>query len=446
MTATTPRRLPRITRARPCRSWRWGRACGRRRWGSGAHSRTWGLPSPSTSGSRRSRPARRSSRRYAGERGERRPGRAGPHGAAARLRALQRVPRRRRARGDGRPGIRGDERGERVVRSHDLRGADGAGRGGRGRGPQVHAHRGGDGGGPAGRALRRLPPAARRVRDGPRGDSRRPDRRAALDVGPAAPRRLHPRVPRPMRRAALTAALTAVAALTAATACTEDVTAPGHCPDFCPSGSISGVDTVLQTVVQRDSAFRGFVRPHEANTLLAATLPGVIDSRAIFRTLPIGDSLVVESSTGAMGAIVGVDSLKLALTITRRDTSAHNLTLVYYRLPLGIDSTTTFGGLGSWTDSLRSLNADSVYALAGHVDALGDSVFVDTTTHQMTVIAKLDSAMAPFVPADSGQVAFGVRVVADSRASIALGSVEAGLGPRITWFAEVDSLGKDTVP
>src|SRR5213594_2570789 len=140
-----------------------------------------------------------------------------------------------------------------------------------------------------------------------------------------------------MRRVALAAALTV---LTAATACTEDVTAPGHCPDFCPSGSISGVDTVLQTVVQRDSAFRGFVRPHEANTLLAATLPGVIDSRAIFRTLPIGDSLVVESSTGAMGEIVGVDSLKLALTITRRDTSAHNLTLVYYRLPLGIDSTT----------------------------------------------------------------------------------------------------------
>ena len=238
----------------------------------------------------------------------------------------------------------------------------------------------------------------------------------------------------------------ALAALAAVTACTEDVTAPGHCPDFCPSGSISGVDTVLQTVVQRDSAFRGFVRPHEANTLLAATLPGVIDSRAIFRTLPIGDSLVVESSTGAMGAIVGVDSLKLALTITRRDTSAHNLTLVYYRLPLGIDSTTTFGGLGSWTDSLRSLNADSVYALAGHVDALRDSVFVDSTTHQMTVIAKLDSAMAPFVPADSGQVAFGVRVMADSRASIALGSVESGLGPRITWFAEVDSLGKDTVP
>ncbi len=248
-----------------------------------------------------------------------------------------------------------------------------------------------------------------------------------------------------MRRVALAAALIA---LTAATACTEDVTAPGHCPDFCPSGSITGVDTVLQTVVQRDSAFRGFVRPHEASSLLAATLPGVIDSRAIFRTLPIGDSLVVESGTTTMGEIVGVDSLKLALTITRRDTSAHNLTLVYYRLPLDLDSTKTFADLaGAWTtaDSLRSLNVDDLLAQPTH-SALGDSVYVDTLTNRVTVIAKLDSADAPYVVADSGKAAFGVRVVADSRASIALGSVESGIGPRLTWYAEVDSLGKGTVP
>ncbi len=251
-----------------------------------------------------------------------------------------------------------------------------------------------------------------------------------------------------MRRAALAAALTA---LTAATACTEDVTAPGHCPDFCPSGSITGVDTVLQTVVQRDSAFRGFVRPHEARSLLAATLPGVIDGRAIVLLVPVGQRLVVGTGGDTTtGAIVGVDSLRLTVTITRRDTSAHNLTLVYYRLPLDLDSTKTFADLaGAWTtaDSLRSLNVDSVYALAGHVDLLrGDSVFVDTLTNRVTVIAKLDSAMAPYVVADSGKAAFGIRVVADSRASIALGSVEAGLGPLLTWFAEADSVAKDTVP
>jgi len=167
--------------------------------------------------------------------------------------------------------------------------------------------------------------------------------------------------------------------------------------------------------------------------------------------VPVGQRLVVGTGGDTTtGAIVGVDSLRLTVTITRRDTSAHNLTLVYYRLPLDLDSTKTFADLaGAWTtaDSLRSLNVDSVYALAGHVDLLrGDSVFVDTLTNRVTVIAKLDSAMAPYVVADSGKAAFGIRVVADSRASIALGSVEAGLGPLLTWFAEADSVAKDTVP
>jgi hypothetical protein len=239
--------------------------------------------------------------------------------------------------------------------------------------------------------------------------------------------------------------LAAIAAAVAA--CTEDVTAPGQCPEFCPSGSITVADTVLDQSIERDVAFRGFVRPHEANVLLAATLPGVVDGRAVFRHFPIGARLRVSTSDTTTGAIVGVDSLKLALTITRRDTSAHNLTLVYYRLPLTIDSTTTFADLAaSWGDSLRSVNVDSLLARASHTDsARGDSVFVDATTNRVTVIAKLDSAMAPYVPADSGSVAFGVRVVADQRASIALASREALTGPRITWYAKVDSAGSDTV-
>src|SRR3989475_6595409 len=84
-----------------------------------------------------------------------------------------------------------------------------------------------------------------------------------------------------------------------------------------------------------------------------------------------------------------------------------------------------------------------IYTLSLH-DAL--PIYVDPLTNRVTVIAKLDSAMAPYVVADSGKAAFGVRVVADSRASIALGSLEAGLGPLLTWFAEADSVAKDTVP
>jgi len=55
-----------------------------------------------------------------------------------------------------------------------------------------------------------------------------------------------------------------------------------------------------------------------------------------------------------------------------------------------------------------------------------------------------------FVEPDSGKVAFGVRVTADSLASVALGASEDGTGPRIVWFNRVDSAGtlvpKDSQP
>jgi len=60
--------------------------------------------------------------------------------------------------------------------------------------------------------------------------------------------------------------------LLVAVACTEDVTAPGQCPDYCPGGQITVIDTVLRGVIARDSAYRGFVLPHEAAAMLAAGL------------------------------------------------------------------------------------------------------------------------------------------------------------------------------
>ena len=229
-------------------------------------------------------------------------------------------------------------------------------------------------------------------------------------------------------------------------ACTEDVTAPGRCPDFCPAGSLAVVDTVLGTIIARDSSYRGFVLAHEASVLLAATLPGVVDSRPVFLVPPIQSRLRLatgSSTDTTTGPVKGVDSVQLRLIVTRRDTAAHTLTLKLYRLPLTIDSATSFDDLkGSFTDSVRTIEIDSLLARPGKKDPVtGDSVVVDTVKRQLTLILALDSAQAPYVPADSGKLAFGLRVAADSLASIALGAREAGLGPEITWFVKVDSLG-----
>jgi len=222
-----------------------------------------------------------------------------------------------------------------------------------------------------------------------------------------------------------------------AAACVEQVSAPGHCPSFCPSGQIEIVDTVLRDVISRDSTFRGYVTALHAPFLLAADLPGFVDGRPIVRFNGFGQRFVV--STADTGAILGADSARLELTVARRDTGVHNLTLAFYRLPITIDSATTFADLaGPFTDSLvKRVNLDTLLARPGRKDTItGDSAVVDTVNHVLALSLKFDTAAARYVGTDSGTVAYGVRVSADSRASIAISKTLPW-----QWYLRVDSAG-----
>jgi hypothetical protein len=230
-------------------------------------------------------------------------------------------------------------------------------------------------------------------------------------------------------------------------ACTENVTSPASCPDFCPSGQIVTVESLLATAISRDSSFRGYVESHGAFMLLAATLPS-LDSRPIFQTAPMAPRLRINSGNDTATGPIVVDSSKLTFTLLRRDSAAHNLRLVLYRLPLGLDSTSTFAGTDPSFGGtpVRSVNLDSLFALPGRRDSVtGDSVLsVDSVRHAVTFSLKFDTAQIPFdssVAADSGRLAFGVRVTADGPASAAFGSSEFGSGPEIAWFNRVDSAG-----
>ena len=249
-----------------------------------------------------------------------------------------------------------------------------------------------------------------------------------------------------MRRAEKGARCAALGLAILLTACSENLTAPGSCPDFCSPSALSLIDTVLPAAIGQDSTFGrpvGYANPYNSVALLAVSVAGR-ESRPIFRTIPVPARLVVGTDT-TTGAVTGVDSVRLSLTITRRDTAAHNLTLSLYTLPLALDSTTAFHDLdGPFAAApVRSLNVDSLLAKPGLRDpATRDSAIVDTVNHRITLLIGLDSAQVPFVSADSGKLALGIRVSADSRASVALGSLEnTGLGPLVTWFLKVDSLG-----
>ena len=230
--------------------------------------------------------------------------------------------------------------------------------------------------------------------------------------------------------------------------CVDQTTAPGVCPTFCPSGKIDVVDTVLAGSVARDSTFRGYVLPFQAVAMTASDVPGVVDSRVVFVTTALPASVVLNSADTTTSPLVGTDSAKITFTVTRRDTAAHNQTLTLYRLPVTIDSNTTFGDVqGAFAGApLRSVNLDSLLAQPNGVDVTtGDSAGIDTTSKQLKVTIKLDSLQAPYVVGDTGKLGIGVRVGGAGPTSIAFCSRENACGATVAWYMKVDSIkGTDT--
>lgn len=242
----------------------------------------------------------------------------------------------------------------------------------------------------------------------------------------------------------------AVLGVGAGGACGEESTAPGNCPDFCPGGQIEMHDTILTDVIVRDSAFRDYLRADEAEALAVADIPGVVDSRAILRMAEMF-TRVVQTPGDTETVPITVDSARLRLNIVRRDTNTANLRLAIYRLPLTIDTATTFAELtGPFTDSLiDSIDVSDLLARPPIADSLtlalwGDTIRTDSAGHVLQISrldlslilhVTLDTAQARFVVADSGKVAYGVRVAADSLASISLGSSNVfDRSATIRWF------------
>src|SRR5207237_9864046 len=113
-------------------------------------------------------------------------------------------------------------------------------------------------------------PAARRVGGCPGGDRGGAEDWAGLGAAgsPAGRIREDGALAMMARRATL------IGGVLLAVACVERVSAPGACPSFYPSGQIQIVDTVLTSIIARDSAFRRYVTEPHAPLLVAPDLPG----------------------------------------------------------------------------------------------------------------------------------------------------------------------------
>lgn len=231
-------------------------------------------------------------------------------------------------------------------------------------------------------------------------------------------------------------------------ACTEVSTAPGACPTFCPNGTIESRDTIFTDIIVRDSSFRGYVQPYQAEAMTAADIPGVIDSRAFF-VLNNQPSRITYRAGDTTTVPIVVDSARLNTIIVRRDTLATNLRLNLHRLPVTADSSDTFASLDPYFTSppVDSFNISAVLARPPIADTAtaveGDSIWTDSAGHEIRISENgqtlllswyLDPLQAPLVEADSGSLAYGVRVAADSLATIAIGTLESVRQAQLTWF------------
>jgi hypothetical protein len=232
-------------------------------------------------------------------------------------------------------------------------------------------------------------------------------------------------------------------------ACTEVATAPGVCPTFCPNGAIESRDTIFTDIIVRDSSYRGYVQPYQAEAMTAADIPGVVDSRAFLVTNKMYTTTILGGDTLPIVA----DSARLKLVLVRRDTQATNLRLNLYSLPPNSDSTSNFASLDpSFTSPpVDVVNISNILARPPVTDTAtrriwGDSIWTDSAGHvilqqdggrTLVIYWHLDTLQAPLIAADSGVLAYGFRVAADSFATVSIGTLEStrpGLTALFNWY------------
>lgn len=205
-------------------------------------------------------------------------------------------------------------------------------------------------------------------------------------------------------------------------ACVESITAPGSCPDFCPTAEIRLIDTLLTGVIERDTTFGGYVLAHQASTMQVVGGP---DQTAwgMLRFLEFNDSTFLDSLN--IVPVVALDSFRLEVFLTNRSPDVTGLEITVHRLPVTIDTLTTY-------DEVAPFFEDST--IIG-VIRVPDSVTSDT------ISAILPGDAFPTLAADSNRTAVGLSIRGATPAFATMSTVQAALGAVLWRFVQADSVG-----
>jgi hypothetical protein len=203
--------------------------------------------------------------------------------------------------------------------------------------------------------------------------------------------------------------------------CQEKLTSPGDCPALCPGGEPQVFDEVLSPIASSDSSFRGYVQPTASLALLVSNGLEGFERRGIMRFPRRSDSVTVRDTARTYT----IDSVAFGFNLVARDTNLTGLQVQLYRLPISIDSTTTYSAV------------DPAFVAGNLVASIAVPDSVKTGSIR-TVLQGADLARVQIPPSDTGVLALGVRIDAPTPSGARLGAAASGNGPVFVTYATLD--------
>ena len=197
--------------------------------------------------------------------------------------------------------------------------------------------------------------------------------------------------------------------------CTENLATPGDCPALCPGDRITVKDTVITATTGADSTYFGYALRSARQSLLVSSglAAGEHRSFVVFGKVRT-DSISVDATLFPLV----VDTIALSFQVEVRDTTATNLQMFLYRIPIRTDTSISFDSLETFLTPANLLDSArmSDTLKAGRIEA----IFTE-------------DELARLVPAaeDSGRFGVAIRVRADQPTGLrlALDPSVLGTGP-----------------
>jgi hypothetical protein len=208
-----------------------------------------------------------------------------------------------------------------------------------------------------------------------------------------------------------------------AVACRDDLNAPVDCPALCPGGQPPVLESVIPARDSADSSFVGYVPAGLGISLRVSNGLPVSEDRGMVVFLPRPDTIIVSDTFHHYV----IDSVEFGLTLQARDTLVDSLRFLLYRLPINLDTTTTFA------DIAPSLIPANVV----------DTIFVPDSVKSgviKSVLSGAELARVAILPGDSGKIAIAIALVGSAPTGARLASIAATGSPNVTTYVTVDSV------